>query len=565
MNNLSACTHTQEVLEERNRAFRVLSDTILEVEGLTEEKTFSVLCRNLRKICGATCAALASYRHVSGIVRLEAVDIDGDIPQPSIDDTLIGAAVIPLEMADHFKDKQVMKCEARENCFKSFFAVHPVLREVMSVDDNNLYHLSCVREGELLAIGVVQLPLGEKLRLKDLVNSYLSLSGVILQRVYAQQGMRESEARYCELVERASDAIGIFQDAIVKYVNSQSLGILGYIPEEVIGRPVSDFLHPNVLSEMIDRYIRRMTGEIFDPKYETTLVHKDGSRVEVELSTGTIMYEGRSADLVVIRDITERKRVEEERRRIDQQLQYAGRLAAVGELAAGVAHELNNPIAIIQMYAEFLKSRTDLDASARSDVEVIHREVVRSAKISHHLLSFASKHSVEKSFVSLNDVIGTSLKMHGYRLSSNNITVTMDLDPDLPSTMADFYQMQQVFVNIITNAAQAIAEVQDSGTFIIKTRRIGETIRISFTDDGPGIPQEIIRRIFDPFFTTKEVGTGTGLGLSICFGIVQEHSGHIFATSEMGKGATFTIEIPVVNEEQFSGGLVDTIQKQWNA
>ncbi|MDY6892211.1 MAG: ATP-binding protein, partial [Chloroflexota bacterium] len=292
---------------------------------------------------------------------------------------------------------------------------------------------------------------------------------------------------------------------------------------------------------------------------------KDGSRVEVELSTGTIMYEGRSADLVVIRDITERKRVEEERRRIDQQLQYAGRLAAVGELAAGVAHELNNPIAIIQMYAEFLKSRTDLDASARSDVEVIHREVVRSAKISHHLLSFASKHSVEKSFVSLNDVIGTSLKMHGYRLSSNNITVTMDLDPDLPSTMADFYQMQQVFVNIITNAAQAIAEVQDSGTFIIKTRRIGETIRISFTDDGPGIPQEIIRRIFDPFFTTKEVGTGTGLGLSICFGIVQEHSGHIFATSEMGKGATFTIEIPVVNEEQFSGGLVDTIQKQWNA
>jgi two-component system NtrC family sensor kinase len=128
----------------------------------------------------------------------------------------------------------------------------------------------------------------------------------------------------------------------------------------------------------------------------------------------------------------------------------------------------------------------------------------------------------------------------------NNIEVVVDLDPDLPKTMADFHQMQQVFVNIITNAEQAMTEAHGQGKLTVKTQTAGQNIRIAFADTGPGLPKENLDRIFDPFFTTKEVGKGTGLGLSICFGIVHEHGGRLYTKGKPGKGATFVVDIPLI-------------------
>lgn len=235
---------------------------------------------------------------------------------------------------------------------------------------------------------------------------------------------------------------------------------------------------------------------------------------------------------------------------MEARLQVAARLAAVGELAAGVAHELNNPLAVMQGYAELLTSRQDLDETMRADVERIFKEAKRAGGITANLLTFARKHEPKKELICINEVVGQSVASQAHRLGGNNVEVLTDLDPELPMTMADSYQLQQVFVNLIANVEHAVTQANGQSNLTIKTARSGEMIRVTFADDGPGIPGENLKRIFDPFFTTKEVGQGTGLGLSMCYGIVERHGGTIRAESKLGEGATFVVEIPIAFEDR---------------
>jgi signal transduction histidine kinase len=245
----------------------------------------------------------------------------------------------------------------------------------------------------------------------------------------------------------------------------------------------------------------------------------------------------------------ERRRMEEETQKMGQQLQLAGRLAAVGELAAGVAHELNNPLAAIQAFAQFLADNQSLDESMKRDVQTIYKEAQRASRITGNLLSFARRHKPEKRLMSINEILERSLELHAYQMKVNNIEVVVDADPDLPMTMADTEQIHQVFVNLITNAEQAMTELHGQGTLHVKTEVVSDMIRATFTDDGPGIPKDDLKGVFDPFYTTKDVGKGTGLGLSICYGIVREHGGRLYATSTSGPGATFVVEIQITTED----------------
>jgi len=274
---------------------------------------------------------------------------------------------------------------------------------------------------------------------------------------------------------------------------------------------------------------------------ELCAMRKDGSVFDVQLS-GNLVTDENGTPLCMMAsfvDITERKQME-------QQLQLAGRLAAVGELSAGVAHELNNPLAAVQAYAQFLSARDDLDESIKMDVETIYKEAQRATKITENLLSFARRRNIEKEPISINEVLERSLKVYAYRMEVNSIQIMRELNPDLPMIRADSNQIQQVFTNIIINAEQAMMEAHGTGKLIIKTGITGDMIRIEFTDNGPGILQNNLKAIFDPFFTTKGVGKGTGLGLSICYGIVQEHGGHLYCESKPGKGATFIVALPVL-------------------
>ncbi|MHB1148852.1 MAG: GAF domain-containing protein [Thermoleophilia bacterium] len=240
-----------------------------------------------------------------------------------------------------------------------------------------------------------------------------------------------------------------------------------------------------------------------------------------------------------LRDITEAARMR-------QQLVQSEKMVAVGKLVAGVAHEINNPLTGVIGYSQLLLSR-QLDEKTKRDVEQIYHEAERATKIVRHLLSFARKHQSERRLVNLNQVIQESLELKAYDLKVNNIEVVEELDAALPLTAVDAHQLQQVFLNLITNAEQEMMAANSGGLLKVSTLGQGQTIRLSFSDNGPGIDEEIRERVFDPFFTTKDVGQGTGLGLSVCFGVIEEHKGTIMVDSSYAGGASIVIELPVTS------------------
>jgi signal transduction histidine kinase len=239
----------------------------------------------------------------------------------------------------------------------------------------------------------------------------------------------------------------------------------------------------------------------------------------------------------ITRDITEQKKQNE-------RLMSTDRLASLGELAAGTAHEFNNPLTSVIGLSELLMQR-ELPDDIREDMKLINNEAQRAANVARNLLAFGGKHAPAKQPDQINSIIEDVLELRAYEHKVKNIDVEKHLAPNLPKIMADYFQMQQVFMNIIINAEYFMTEAHGRGTLTITTKKQNDTVRISIADDGPGIPQENLNRIFDPFFTTKEAGKGTGLGLSICHSIVSEHGGQIYVSSQLGKGTTIFIDLPI--------------------
>ena len=229
------------------------------------------------------------------------------------------------------------------------------------------------------------------------------------------------------------------------------------------------------------------------------------------------------------------------------QLVQSEKLSAVGEFVAGVAHELNNPLAAVMGFSEMLKD-ADVPENHRRHLDLIFKSATRCRKIVQSLLSFARRHQPERKPVAVNKLIEEVLEIVAYQLRTSNVEVECRFAPNLPLVLADGHQIQQVVLNLINNARQAIEAHQQSGRITIKTELQNGLIKIAIQDDGPGIAPEHLTRIFDPFFTTKEVGKGTGLGLSLCYGLVREHGGNIAVSSEPGQGAAFTIELPATDD-----------------
>ena len=225
------------------------------------------------------------------------------------------------------------------------------------------------------------------------------------------------------------------------------------------------------------------------------------------------------------------------------QLIQSEKLSAVGEFVAGVAHELNNPLAAVMGFSEMLKD-ADVGDKHRRHLDMIFKSAERCTKIVQSLLSFARRQQPERKPVTVNQLIEDVLEMVAYPLRTSNVKVITHFSQKLPLVLADGHQVQQVVLNIINNARQSIEAHQGSGSITITTTGDAATVRIAIHDNGPGISPENLQRIFDPFFTTKEVGQGTGLGLSLCYGIIREHGGNIIPSSQPGEGATFTIELP---------------------
>lgn len=232
-----------------------------------------------------------------------------------------------------------------------------------------------------------------------------------------------------------------------------------------------------------------------------------------------------------------------------EQLVQSEKLSAIGKFVAGVAHELNNPLSAVVGFSELLM-QGELDEKDRKHSDTILKSALRCKRIVQSLLSFARREQSERKLAAMNKLIETALEIVGYALRTGNIEVVTSLDPNLPLVLVDSSQIQQVLLNMINNAQEAIEAGGQPGRIQISTETRTPNIRITIQDNGPGIPREHMRRLFDPFFTTKEVGKGTGLGLSLCYGYVKDHGGSITPLSQVGKGATFIIELPIAENAE---------------
>jgi two-component system, cell cycle sensor histidine kinase and response regulator CckA len=248
----------------------------------------------------------------------------------------------------------------------------------------------------------------------------------------------------------------------------------------------------------------------------------------------------------LIRDVSERKKLDDETRDIYHQLLQAEKMAALGQTVSGVAHELNNPLATILSHAERLSQRT-LEEPVRRGLDTILSESERAARIVRNLLTFARKRQTTRAMVDVNLVVRETLALRAYEQRVTNVTVIDALAAGLPNVFADGHQVQQVLLNLVINAEQAMLSANGRGTLVLRTWHDAdqESVILEINDDGPGIPDDLQPKIFEPFFTTKEVGKGTGLGLSVAYAIVQEHGGRIRLESRLGSGASFYVELPV--------------------
>jgi len=367
----------------------------------------------------------------------------------------------------------------------------------------------------------------------------------ITKRKKTEEQIKRAAEEWRTTFDSITDWVSIVdKDFKLVRVNKAFADAFGKRPRELIGKTCYQVVHKT--NEPVRDCPRRKTlqtrspaaAEFFEPSLEMYL----------EARTSPIFDEKGQvvACVEVTRDATERKRMQE-------QLMLTHRLASLGELVSGVAHELNNPLTSVIGFSQLLMEREIAD-DIREDLSLVCSEAQRAAGIVKNLLTFARKHAPTKQLTRINNVVEDVLNLRAYWQRVNNIEVRRQFASDLPEIMADFAQMQQVFLNIIINAEYFMIQAHNRGTLTITTERLGDVIRISFADDGPGIVKENLTRIFDPFFTTKEVGMGTGLGLSICHGIVTGHGGRIYARSQLGEGATFVVELPISSPCPETGG-----------
>jgi two-component system NtrC family sensor kinase len=364
-----------------------------------------------------------------------------------------------------------------------------------------------------------------------------TLVDVTEKRAMERQLRRQEEFRR-RLLESFPDLILVLDmKGQYTFVSARISELLGYGPDHLIGQNVDDV--ENTSPELAALYRTVATGKSLRTSCEYGSRHQDGSwRTMLGMASPLLDAEGKPAGVIIsVRDVTMEKKLE-------QQIIQSERLAAMGQMIGGFAHELNNPLTSILGMAELLQEG-GVSEAARKQITILHQQARRAAEIVQNLQYFARPPAPGRSQVNLNELVQRTVQMQAYPLRKSNITVDFLQEPAIPAVVADPNQLMQVFLNLLLNAEQAIRESREKGTIRVRIGRNPASVWVVFQDDGPGIAPENLTHIFDPFFTTRRPGRGTGLGLSICKTVLREHGGNIEAASAPGGGAVFTITLPV--------------------
>ncbi len=374
----------------------------------------------------------------------------------------------------------------------------------------------------------------------NVIGSIILLNDVTERNTFERK-IRESEEKYKRLVEASPDSVCIIQSGRLIYANKVLTEKLGFSPRELFSSDfelVADVVHPDWRQEA-SRCLESVKGKKSAQETELCLTSKSGQELQVLFKAVPITYGGLEAVEVILVDITKLKE-------LHKQLLQAERLASLGELTASIAHELNNKLAPILAYAQMLQDRTS-DEAVSERLTFIEKCATSAKSVVETLLAFPRTSSSVRKQVNLNKILQDTVQLVKYRLDASNIDLMMELDEGLPRTMADPKQIEQVFLNIINNAYQAMGE--RGGTLYIVSFAEGDNIAFQITDTGPGISEADLPRIFEPFFTTKPAGKGTGLGLPCSYSIIKAHDGDLRCTSKLSRGTTFTMKLPIIEGE----------------
>ena len=379
----------------------------------------------------------------------------------------------------------------------------------------------------------------------------------VTEREHAVETLRESEEKYRFLVENANDAIFIAQDEAVKFPNPKSEEMTGYSAEELAKMPFINLIYPDDRDMVLDRHKRRLSGETLPETYDFRIINKAGETLWVDLNTGAISWGGRPATLNLLRDITQQKQLE-------AQLQQSQKLEAIGMLAGGVAHDLNNILSGIVSYPELIMMDLPEDSPLRKPISTIQKSGKKAAVIVQDLLTLARRGVAITEVANLNHIISEQLKSPEFEnlLSFHqNVKIDTNLGKDLLDIKGSTTHLSKSLMNLISNAAEAMI---DGGTIFISTEnryvdrpvkgyghvKAGDYVIMTISDTGIGMSSEDMQKIFEPFYTKKAMGrSGTGLGMAVVWGTVKDHKGYIDLKSTKGKGTTFTLYFPVTRQE----------------
>jgi histidine kinase len=372
----------------------------------------------------------------------------------------------------------------------------------------------------------------------------------VTQTKLLEEKLEKSEKKYYAIFDNIPNPVFVLDKDTLEILdcNASVEGIYGYKKDEMIARSFLELFR----QEEKDHYAGMMKNS--SVINQARHLNKNGGHLFVNIRISPSDYPGRKVLLVTTSDITRRLETE-------QQLIQASKMATLGEMATGVAHELNQPLSVIKTASRFFMKKINKKEKIEDGVlftmsEEIDAYVDRATKIINHMRQFGRKSDITLEKVQVNAVLGKALDILGQQLKVRGIEVVWDLEPELPSIMADADRLEQVFINLLINARDAIDKSRQSQPpqkgekkIILKTRSAPREITVEISDSGPGIEDSILERIFEPFFTTKKVGQGTGLGLSISYGIIKDCKGSIQAVSVKGKGARFIMKFPIANED----------------